>query len=97
MKLGINPTVDFVFKMLLGNKDHPKLTLDFLNSLFAKIGEPAVREVEYLDPKALPRQLMVSSFPSPGRNRVGGSSHGYADTRDRAGEMETLVGRCGKR
>jgi hypothetical protein len=57
MKLGIKPTVDFVFKMLLGNKDHPALTLDFLNSLLAKIGEPCAREVEYLDPKALPRYL----------------------------------------
>jgi predicted transposase/invertase (TIGR01784 family) len=57
MKLGIKPTVDFVFKMLLGNKDHPALTLYFLNSILSKIGEPAVKEVEYLDPKNIPRYL----------------------------------------
>ena len=33
MAIGINPTVDFAFKMLYGNPEHPGVTIHFLNSM----------------------------------------------------------------
>ncbi len=46
MAIGIDPTVDFTFKMLLGSPEHPGLTIHFLNST---LEEPRISEVEYLN------------------------------------------------
>jgi len=46
----IIPTVDFVFKKLLGSADHPNLTKSFLNGLMEHMGKPLVQEVTILNP-----------------------------------------------
>ncbi len=48
MAIGINPTVDFAFKKLLGSPDHPAITLHFLNAVLA--GDPVIASVEILNP-----------------------------------------------
>ncbi len=52
--IDIDPTVDFACKMLLGNPEHPQLTIHFLNSVM----RPAIPivAVEYLNP-ILPQQF----------------------------------------
>ncbi len=47
MAIGINPTVDFAFKMLYGNPEHPAVTIHFLNSM---LEGPKISQVEYLNP-----------------------------------------------
>lgn len=44
----IDPTVDYVCKMLLGNPAHSRLTIHFLNAVL-RPSSPIV-EVEYLNP-----------------------------------------------
>ena len=46
--IGIDPTVDFVCKRLLGSPDRPAMTLHFLNS-FLRFAPP-IREVRILNP-----------------------------------------------
>ena len=48
MAIGIDPTVDFAFKKLLGSPEHPAITLHFLNAVLG--GDPEIREVEILNP-----------------------------------------------
>ncbi|MEZ6060756.1 MAG: Rpn family recombination-promoting nuclease/putative transposase [Planctomycetaceae bacterium] len=48
MALGIDPTVDFAFKLLLGSPEHPRVTIHFLNAVL-DFSEP-VTEVEFLNP-----------------------------------------------
>ena len=39
MAIGINPTVDFAFKLVFGNPDHTRITIHFLNSIL-KLSSP---------------------------------------------------------
>ena len=48
MAIGINPTVDFAFKRVLGSPEHPAITLHFLNAVLG--GDPFVTQVEILNP-----------------------------------------------
>ncbi|WP_182869340.1 PD-(D/E)XK nuclease family transposase [Rhodopirellula sp. JC639] len=48
MILGIDPTVDFVFKLLLGSPEHPVITLHFLNAILGE--EIEIVDVEILNP-----------------------------------------------
>jgi len=45
---GIDPTVDFAFKLVFGSPDHPQVTIHFLNSVL-NFRQP-VTEVEFLNP-----------------------------------------------
>ncbi len=46
--IGINPTVDFACKSIIGSPDHPAITLHFLNAILR--GDPIIRDVEILNP-----------------------------------------------
>ena len=48
MAIGIDPTVDFAFKKLLGSPEHPAVTLSFLNAVLG--GDPIITSVEILNP-----------------------------------------------
>ena len=48
MKIGINPTVDFACKRLLGSPNHPAITLHFLNAVL-RLPTP-IRDVQILNP-----------------------------------------------
>jgi predicted transposase/invertase (TIGR01784 family) len=48
MAIGIDPTVDFAFKKLMGSPDHPALTLSFINAVLG--GQPLITSVEILNP-----------------------------------------------
>lgn len=48
MALGIDPKVDFAFKKLLGSRDHPSITIHFLNAVLD--GDPVIEAVEILNP-----------------------------------------------
>ncbi|TWU01449.1 Rpn family recombination-promoting nuclease/putative transposase [Neorhodopirellula pilleata] len=48
MNLGIDPKVDFACKRLLGNPDHPDLTIHFLNSVLRP--ESPITDVQILNP-----------------------------------------------
>ena len=48
MAIGIDPTVDYAFKQVLGSPEHPAITLHFLNAVFGD--EIEVTEVEILNP-----------------------------------------------
>ena len=48
MTIGIDPTVDFACKRLLGSPDHPAITLHFLNAVLG--GEPPITTVQILNP-----------------------------------------------
>ncbi|QDV43603.1 PD-(D/E)XK nuclease family transposase [Stieleria neptunia] len=48
MAIGIDPTVDYVFKLLLGSPEHPAITLHFLNAILGD--EIQITEVEILNP-----------------------------------------------
>ncbi|MDV6034698.1 MAG: Rpn family recombination-promoting nuclease/putative transposase [Phycisphaera sp. RhM] len=48
MAIGIDPTVDYVFKLLLGSPEHPAITLHFLNAILGS--EIQIVEVEILNP-----------------------------------------------
>ena len=46
--IGINPTVDFACKTLLGSPKHPAVTLHFINSILG--GDPVITDVTILNP-----------------------------------------------
>ena len=48
MAIGIDPTVDYAFKLLLGSPEHPAITLHFLNAILGN--EFAITEVEIINP-----------------------------------------------
>ncbi|TWU00946.1 Rpn family recombination-promoting nuclease/putative transposase [Stieleria varia] len=48
MAIGIDPKVAFAFKKLLGSRDHPEITIHFLNSVLG--GDPLIKSVEILNP-----------------------------------------------
>lgn len=48
MKIGIDPTVDYAFKKLLGSPEHPAITLHFLNAILGS--EFPITDVEILNP-----------------------------------------------
>ena len=48
MAIGIDPKVDFAFKKLLGSREHPEITIHFLNAVFN--GDPVIESVEILNP-----------------------------------------------
>tara|TARA_R110002073_G_scaffold5624_26_gene34710 strand:- start:1943 stop:2839 length:897 start_codon:yes stop_codon:yes gene_type:complete len=48
LAIGIDPTVDFAFKKLLGSPEHPAVTLHFLNAILG--GDPLITEVDVLNP-----------------------------------------------
>ena len=48
MKIGICPTVDFAFKLMLGSPDHTNVTLHFLNSILE--GQVRISHVRILNP-----------------------------------------------
>ncbi|MDP3176855.1 MAG: Rpn family recombination-promoting nuclease/putative transposase [Spirochaetaceae bacterium] len=50
MKLGIKPTVDIVFKKLLGSEEHIGLTLSFLNAVLERAGRPKAASLAILNP-----------------------------------------------
>lgn len=48
MAIGIDPTVDFACKRILGNTEHTAITVHFLNAVFG--GAPRITHVEILNP-----------------------------------------------
>lgn len=48
MLIGIRPTVDFAFKQMLGNPDHPAVTIHFLNAVLGD--HPRIVNVKILNP-----------------------------------------------
>lgn len=48
MAIGISPTVDFAFKLMLGSPEHSGVTIHFLNAILEC--EPLITEVEFLNP-----------------------------------------------
>ena len=48
MPLGIDPKVDFAFKLMLGSPEHPAVTIHFLNAILRL--PSTVTEVEILNP-----------------------------------------------
>ena len=48
MAIGISPTVDFAFKLMLGSPEHSSVTIHFLNAILG--GQPKITEVEILNP-----------------------------------------------
>jgi len=48
MAIGIDPKVDFAFKLVLGNPEHTAITIHFLNAVLG--GSPRIKHVEILNP-----------------------------------------------
>ena len=48
MAIGIDPRVDYAFKLLLGSPERPAITLHFLNAVLAP--EISIAEIEFLNP-----------------------------------------------
>ena len=48
MAIGISPTVDFAFKLMLGNPRHSRVTIHFLNAILSD--QAAITQVEFLNP-----------------------------------------------
>jgi hypothetical protein len=48
MAIGISPTVDFAFKLLLGSPEHTSVTIHFLNAVLSD--QPRITHVEILNP-----------------------------------------------
>ena len=48
MAIGVSPTVDFAFKVMLGNPEHTGVTIHFLNSILDD--QPRITQVEILNP-----------------------------------------------
>ena len=48
MAIGISPTVDFAFKLMLGSPEHFRVTMHFLNAILG--GQPKITQVEFLNP-----------------------------------------------
>jgi hypothetical protein len=49
MAIGISPTVDFAFKLMLGSPEHTRVTIHFLNASFESISR-RLRTSEILNP-----------------------------------------------
>jgi len=47
MPLGIDPKVDFAFKLLLGSPDHPRITIHFLNAVLRPL--PPITTVKIMN------------------------------------------------
>ena len=47
MAIGISPTVDFAFKLMLGSPEHSRVTIHFLNSVL--VDQPKITHVEILN------------------------------------------------
>ena len=47
MAIGIDPTVDYAFKLLLGSPEHPAITLHFLNAVLGS--EVLITDVEIIN------------------------------------------------
>ncbi|MEY2726859.1 MAG: hypothetical protein RLZZ458_2726, partial [Planctomycetota bacterium] len=45
MAIGINPLIDYAFKMLFGSADRKMLTVHFLNAVL--VGQPPVTDVTF--------------------------------------------------
>ena len=50
MVLGIQPTVDVVFKKLFGSPEHSELTLSFVNSILPLVGKGKATSLEIINP-----------------------------------------------
>ncbi len=48
MKIGISPTVDFAFKLMLGSPEHVGVTIHFLNAVLG--GAPQITDVTIINP-----------------------------------------------
>jgi predicted transposase/invertase (TIGR01784 family) len=48
MAIGISPTVDFAFKLMLGSPEHSAVTIHFLNAVLG--GAPKIQRVDFLNP-----------------------------------------------
>ena len=48
MAIGISPTVDFAFKLMLGSPEHSGVTIHFLNAILND--QPKITHVEILNP-----------------------------------------------
>ena len=48
MAIGIDPTVDYAFKLLLGSPEHPAITLHFLNAVLGDQFD--ITDVEIINP-----------------------------------------------
>ncbi len=48
MPLGIDPKVDFAFKLVFGSPDHPRITIHFLNAVLQPLRP--ITAVEILNP-----------------------------------------------
>ncbi len=48
MAIGISPTVDFAFKLMLGSPEHSRVTIHFLNAIL--VGQPRIMDVQILNP-----------------------------------------------
>jgi hypothetical protein len=46
--IGIDPTIDFAFKRLLGSPEHSRITVHFLNAVLG--GSPRITDVTILNP-----------------------------------------------
>jgi predicted transposase/invertase (TIGR01784 family) len=53
----IDPTVDCVFKRLLGSEDNKVLTLDFLNAILGLEGEKWLKDLDFMDPHLVKHHL----------------------------------------
>ncbi len=50
MKLGIDPTIDLVFKRLFGSAKNKNILIDLINAVMKEAGEDLVEEIELLNP-----------------------------------------------
>ena len=48
MAIGIDPTVDFAFKVLFGSPEHVRVTIHFLNAILGN--QRRITRVEFLNP-----------------------------------------------
>jgi len=48
MAIGISPTVDFAFKLMLGSPEHSRVTIHFLNAIL--VDQPRITHVKILNP-----------------------------------------------
>ena len=48
MAIGISPTVDFAFKLMLGSPEHSRVTIHFLNAILDD--QPRITHVKILNP-----------------------------------------------
>ena len=61
MTIGIDPTVDYGFKLMPDNSAQPNVTIHFLNSILNV--RPRITQVEFLNP-FLGKKMTMTSWPS---------------------------------